>query len=64
MKKNIHPNLWGLLKSKAVLGVSAGMLMVSCGAYTGGYSETDGVYYDPNTDTCLLYTSPSPRDRG
>ncbi len=51
MKKNIHQNLWGLLKSKAVLGVSAGMILMSCGAYTGGYSETDGVYYDPNTDT-------------
>lgn len=56
MKKNIYPNLWGLLKSKAVLGVSAGMLMVSCGAYTGGYSETDGVYYDPNTDTLPVAT--------
>lgn len=51
MKKNIHKNLWGLLKSKAVLAVSGGLILMSCGVYNTGYSETDGVYYDPNTDT-------------
>lgn len=51
MKKNIHKNLFGLLKSRVVLAVSGGLILASCGVYTGGYSETDGVYYDPNTDT-------------
>ena len=51
MKTIIHKNLLKLLKSKAALVVSGGLILMSCGAYTGGYSETDGVYYDPNTDT-------------
>ncbi|WES97831.1 prolyl-tRNA synthetase [Chryseobacterium arthrosphaerae] len=51
MKRNIHKNLLGLLKSKGVLAISGGLLLVSCGAQMGGYSETDGVYYDPNKDT-------------
>ena len=41
----------GLLKSNAVLAVLGGLLLSSCGATMGGYSETDGVYYDPNSDT-------------
>ncbi|WP_307453702.1 hypothetical protein [Chryseobacterium camelliae] len=40
-----------MLKSKGVLAVSGALLLVSCGAQMGGYSETDGVYYDPNKDT-------------
>ena len=51
MKRNIHKNLLGLLKSKGILAVSGGLLLMSCGAQMGGYSETDGVYYDPNKDT-------------
>lgn len=51
MKKNIFTKLSGKLVSKAVLALSGGLLLVSCGAHVGGYSETDGVYYDPNTDT-------------
>ncbi|MDO5616250.1 MAG: prolyl-tRNA synthetase, partial [Cruoricaptor ignavus] len=39
-----------MLKSKVVLAVSGGLILASCGVYTGGYSETDGVYYNPNTD--------------
>lgn len=35
----------------SALAVSASMLLTSCVVYTGGYSETDGVYYDPNKDT-------------
>lgn len=35
----------------SALAVSASMLLTSCVIYTGGYSETDGVYYDPNKDT-------------
>ena len=51
MKRNIHKNLLGMLKSKGVLAIAGGLLLVSCGAQMGGYSETDGVYYDPNKDT-------------
>ena len=51
MKRNIHKNLLGILKSKGVLAISSGLLLMSCGAQVGGYSETDGVYYDPNKDT-------------
>lgn len=51
MKRNIHKNLLGVLKSKVVLAVSGGLLLMSCGAQVGGYSERDGVYYDPNKDT-------------
>lgn len=51
MKKNIQRSLLQALKSKAVLAVAGGLVLVSCGTYMGGYSETDGVYYDPNTDT-------------
>ena len=40
-----------MLKSKGILAISSGLLLVSCGAQMGGYSETDGVYYDPNKDT-------------
>ena len=40
-----------LLKSNAVLAILGGLILSSCGATMGGYSETDGVYYDPNTDT-------------
>ncbi len=51
MKKIIHKNLFETFASKALLAVSGGLLVVSCGTQMGGYSETDGVYYDPNKDT-------------
>ncbi|HCN11911.1 MAG TPA: hypothetical protein DIS75_06180 [Chryseobacterium sp.] len=51
MKKFTHKNLLGLLKSKAVLAISSSLILTSCVIQTGGYSETDGVYYDPNRDT-------------
>lgn len=51
MEKITYKKLLNSLTSKAILGVSAGLLLVSCGAQMGGYSETDGVYYDPNNDT-------------
>lgn len=51
MKKNIHRNILASLKNKGILAVSAAMVAVSCGIQPGAYSETDGVYYDPNRDT-------------
>lgn len=51
MKKNIHTKIFELLKSKGIMAVSAGLLLASCSTQMGGYSETDGVYYDPNKDT-------------
>lgn len=51
MKKNISQNLFEMLKSKGLLAISSGLIVISCGTQMGGYSETDGVYYDPNKDT-------------
>ena len=51
MKKNLHKNWFGVLKSQGILAIASSMVLVSCGAQVGGYSETDGVYYDPSKDT-------------
>ena len=50
MKNSIYKDLLKSLKSKWILGISTGMLLVSCGAQMGSYTETDGVYYDPKKD--------------
>ena len=50
MKNSTYKNLLEIFKSKGILAVSGGLLLVSCGAQMGGYTETDGVYYDPNKD--------------
>lgn len=50
MKNSTYKNLSEILRTKVVLGVAAGLLLVSCGSQMGGYTETDGVYYDPNKD--------------
>lgn len=51
MKKYIIENLSGKLRSNLILAVAGGFILMSCGTQMGGYSETDGVYYDPNRDT-------------
>ncbi len=51
MERITYKNAIELLKSKAVFAVMGGLILASCGATMGGYSETDGVYYDPNKDT-------------
>ncbi|WP_313501490.1 prolyl-tRNA synthetase [Kaistella carnis] len=51
MKNITYKNVLNLLKSKSVLAVMGGLLLSSCMTTMGGYSETDGVYYDPNRDT-------------
>lgn len=53
MKKITYKNVLDALKSKTLLAVSGGLILMSCGTtqQMGGYSETDGVYYDPNKDT-------------
>lgn len=51
MKKFTYKNLIDILKTKSVLMVAGSLLLVSCGTQMGGYTETDGVYYDPNKDT-------------
>ena len=54
MERNIHKNLFSSLTSRvAVMAFSASMLLTSCVIQTGGYTETDGVYYDPN----ILYNA-------
>lgn len=50
MKNSTYKNLLKIFKSKGVLAASGGLLLISCGAQMGGYTETDGVYYDPNKD--------------
>lgn len=51
MKNITYKKSIQILKSNVVLGILGAFLLSSCGATMGGYSETDGVYYDPNTDT-------------
>lgn len=51
MKNFNNYKVMDLIKSKALIMVSSSMLLTSCIIQTGGYSETDGVYYDPNRDT-------------
>ncbi len=51
MEKITYKKTMGLLRSKVVLTVLGGFILSSCGATMGGYTETDGVYYDPNKDT-------------
>ncbi|WP_304343386.1 prolyl-tRNA synthetase [Chryseobacterium koreense] len=51
MKKFTYKKLLGMLKSNWVLAISGALVLTSCTIQTGGYSETDGVYYDPNKDT-------------
>ena len=50
MKNSTYKNLLNNFKSKGILAISGGLILVSCGAQMGGYTETDGVYYDPNKD--------------
>ena len=50
--KNINNNRFlNLIKSKALILIASSSLLTSCVIYTSGYSETDGVYYDPNKDS-------------
>lgn len=48
MKNNICKNLFSAPVFKELLTVLGGFTLVSCGIH--GYTETDGIYYDPNTD--------------
>lgn len=40
-----------IARKKALFIVAGSFLLISCGTQMGGYTETDGVYYDPKTDT-------------
>ncbi|MCG2792118.1 MAG: prolyl-tRNA synthetase [Weeksellaceae bacterium] len=51
MKNINNTRFLNLLKSKALILIASSSLLTSCVIYTGGYSETDGVYYDPNKDS-------------
>lgn len=50
MRKNIHKISLHKVSSKLLMGIFGGFLLVSCGTQVGGYSEKDGVYYDPDKD--------------
>lgn len=43
--------MFPLKKSGAILALAMAFSAVSCGVQPAGYSETDGVYYDPSSDT-------------
>ena len=51
MKNINNKSLFNFIKSKGLILISSSFLLTSCVIYTGGYSETDGVYYDPNKDS-------------
>jgi len=51
MKNFNNKSLFNFIKSKGLILISSSFLLTSCVIYTGGYSETDGVYYDPNKDS-------------
>ena len=51
MNKNILVNTLNSIKKQALFLAAGSFILVSCGTQMGGYSETDGVYYDPNKDT-------------
>lgn len=50
MKKNIYSLLTNTLGLKSFLLASAGFVLASCSTQMNGYTETDGVYYNPETD--------------
>lgn len=51
MEKITYKNILPALKSKMVLAIAGGLVLASCTTQMGSYTETDGVYYDPNRDT-------------
>ena len=59
MKNINNKSLMNFIKSKGLILVASSFLLTSCVIYTGGYSETDGVYYDPNKDSLPLGAYPS-----
>lgn len=56
MKKNINKNRFNLPQLRALAFLTASLVAVSCGTQMGAYSESDGVYYDPNKDTLPVET--------
>lgn len=50
MKNLIYKNYLAPYLSKGVMAILGGITLISCGAMMDGYTETDGIYYDPNTD--------------
>lgn len=52
MKNITYKKLMSALPKQAFIAIAGCLVLSSCGAaYMGGYSETDGVYYDPSRDT-------------
>lgn len=51
MKNINNKSFFNFIKSKGLILIASTSLLTSCVIYTGGYSETDGVYYDPNKDS-------------
>ncbi|WP_156965047.1 hypothetical protein [Kaistella solincola] len=51
MKNITYKNLRFLLPKTALMAIAGSLFLASCTTTLGGYTETDGVYYDPSTDT-------------
>ena len=49
MKNNTFSDTIVPFVSKTALALASGLFLVSCGIQSG-YTETDGIYYDPATD--------------
>ena len=49
MKNNTFSDRIIPFVSKTALALASGLFLVSCGVQSG-YTETDGIYYDPATD--------------
>ena len=49
MKNNTFSDTIIPFVSKTALALASGLFLVSCGIQSG-YTETDGIYYDPATD--------------
>jgi len=55
MKNKLKIQVEKVLQSKILWSAVVATMLMSCGTYMGGYSETDGAYYDPNRDEIPQY---------
>lgn len=50
MKNNIKCNFFSPFLNKSLLTILGGLALASCGSVPEGYTEADGIYYDPSVD--------------
>jgi len=49
MKDYTYKNLFSSLLTKEGMAILSSLALISCGIQSG-YTETDGIYYDPKSD--------------